>query len=59
MAANAGMNVFLVEYALCPEEPFPRNVKDCVAAYMHLTKDRGIDPKNLQIFGESAGKYLF
>jgi acetyl esterase/lipase len=49
-----GLPLFVAEYRLAPEHPFPAAVHDAVAAYTGLL-DSGIAPSKLAIAGDSAG----
>lgn len=46
--------VFLLDYRLAPEDPFPAAVEDAIAAYRFLTA-AGIAPSQIAIAGDSAG----
>jgi monoterpene epsilon-lactone hydrolase len=48
--------VVSVLYRLAPEQPFPAAVEDVVAVYKELIKT--IEPKNIAIYGSSAGAVL-
>jgi monoterpene epsilon-lactone hydrolase len=48
--------VVSVLYRLAPEHPFPAAVEDVVAVYKELIKT--IEPKNIAIYGSSAGAVL-
>lgn len=54
IADAAHARVFLADYRLAPEHPFPAAVDDAVAAYEGLL-DTGVDPARLCIAGDSAG----
>lgn len=49
-----GLPLFVAEYRLAPEHPFPAAVEDAVAAYKGLL-DSGLAPAKLAIAGDSAG----
>jgi acetyl esterase/lipase len=49
-----GFRVFLPDYRLAPEHPFPAALDDCEAVYRGLIAD-GVDPRSLVVAGESAG----
>jgi epsilon-lactone hydrolase len=52
----AKVKVVSVYYRLAPENPFPAAVDDVVAVYKEMLK--GYKPKNIGIFGTSAGGIL-
>jgi acetyl esterase/lipase len=54
IADAAHAKVFLADYRLAPEHPFPAAVDDAVAAYEGLL-ETGVDPARLCIAGDSAG----
>jgi acetyl esterase/lipase len=49
-----GLPLFVAEYRLAPEHPFPAAIEDAVAAYKGLLGS-GLAPSNLAIAGDSAG----
>lgn len=59
LAAHLGRatarSVFLPEYRLAPEHPFPAAIEDTVTAWHWLTTAGGIDPADVVVAGDSAG----
>lgn len=51
-ATHADVN--LIEYRLCPENPFPDPLDDCFTAYKALL-DQGYPPEEITLSGDSAG----
>ncbi|RGB25700.1 Alpha/Beta hydrolase protein [Rhizophagus diaphanus] len=60
-AKKANARVLIIDYRLAPQNQFPAGLQDALAAYLYLLnppKDAGfepLDPKNIVIFGDSAG----
>jgi acetyl esterase/lipase len=54
LARAAGIPVYLLDYRLAPEHPFPAPVEDAVAAYRWLL-EQDIKPERIAISGDSAG----
>jgi epsilon-lactone hydrolase len=52
LAADAG--VLVPDYRLAPEHTFPAAIEDSVAAYTWML-DRGVEPEQVTITGDSAG----
>jgi acetyl esterase/lipase len=50
--------VFLVDYRLAPEHPFPAAPDDCITAYEWLLEQPGISADKLVMAGDSAGGNL-
>ncbi|WP_051721158.1 MULTISPECIES: alpha/beta hydrolase [Actinomycetes] len=57
LSREAGLPVFVVEYRLAPEHPFPSAADDIERAYRWLL-ERGYDPGNIVVAGDSAGGHL-
>ena len=54
LASKCGIRVLAVEYALAPENVFPKALDDCLEAYGYLLSN-GYDPSQIILAGESAG----
>ena len=57
LADRIGVPVYVIDYRLAPEHPFPAALEDCVAAYRGLL-DKGIAAKSIIVAGDSAGGNL-
>lgn len=54
LAKGLSADVFVPEYRLAPEHPFPAALDDALAAYQALLA-RGFSPKQVSVAGDSAG----
>lgn len=54
LALRCNARVFLIDYRLAPEHPYPAALEDGIAAYQALL-DLDVDPKNITLVGDSAG----
>lgn len=54
LARAAEAQVFMLEYRLAPEHPYPAALEDAVLAYQHLL-GHGVRPDQVVIAGDSAG----
>lgn len=54
LAKQADASVFVPDYRLAPEHPFPAAVEDALACYQYLL-DLGYTPDNITVAGDSAG----
>ena len=54
IALATGCRVIAVDYRLAPEYPFPAGLDDCATVVAELL-DRGLDPSELFVGGDSAG----
>ena len=57
LAIASKMDLYSLDYRQCPEYKFPAPVDDMVTVYLWLLK-KGYAPKNIMLFGESAGANL-
>lgn len=57
MASETGAPVFLPDYRLAPEHPYPCALEDVIAGWSWLI-DMGFPPENIVVSGDSAGGNL-
>ncbi|WP_197035042.1 alpha/beta hydrolase fold domain-containing protein [Mycobacterium sp. UNC410CL29Cvi84] len=57
LSEASGLAVFLLDYRLAPEHPFPAAADDAIAAYRCLL-DRGFEPSRVALAADSAGGHL-
>ncbi len=57
LAVNSGMPVWVPEYRLAPEHPYPAALDDVLSAY-HGLINQGYNPNKIVIAGDSAGGML-
>ncbi|TSE01885.1 alpha/beta hydrolase [Skermania sp. ID1734] len=55
LSRAAGAPVYLLDYRLAPEHPYPAAVDDAVAAFDELISVHGYPPGQIAIAGDSAG----
>jgi acetyl esterase/lipase len=54
LVARTGCEVFIADYRLAPEFPFPAGLEDAIEAFEGLL-DAGVDPRELFVAGDSGG----
>ena len=54
LAVKCGIKVFVVEYRLAPEHPYPAALDDAMDAYGYLLSG-GYEPSRIALCGDSAG----
>lgn len=55
LARESASAVYVLDYRLAPENPYPAGLNDAVAAYRELIKSHGFTPDRIAIAGDSAG----
>jgi monoterpene epsilon-lactone hydrolase len=55
LARASGAVVYVLDYRLAPEHPYPAALDDAVAAFGHLVDAAGFDPRRIALVGDSAG----
>lgn len=57
LALQTGAAVWVPDYRLAPEHPYPSGLDDCFACYQHLLA-QGLAPSRIVVAGDSAGGSL-
>ncbi|WP_068271491.1 alpha/beta hydrolase [Aldersonia kunmingensis] len=55
IARDTGAPVYVLDYRLAPEDPFPAGVDDSIAAFVDLVENHGFTPDRIAVAGDSAG----
>ncbi|MEV0245272.1 alpha/beta hydrolase [Nocardia sp. NPDC050712] len=55
LAHETGCAVYLLDYRLAPEHPFPAGLEDATAAFRELVEQAGYRPDQIALAGDSAG----
>ncbi|MEV0295222.1 alpha/beta hydrolase [Nocardia sp. NPDC050710] len=55
LAHETGCAVYLLDYRLAPEHPFPAALDDAETAFLELVREAGYRPDQIAIAGDSAG----
>ncbi len=54
IAANCQSQVWIIDYRIAPEHPYPAAIEDAYSSYLSLL-NRGISAKDIMLMGDSAG----
>ena len=55
LATEARARLFVLDYRLAPEHPYPAQIEDAWAAYWWLITEQGVKPAQIIVAGDSAG----
>ena len=55
LSASSGIPALSIDYRLAPENPFPAQLEDALAAYRWLIDAHGVNPRRIAVAGDSAG----
>ncbi|MGW4719524.1 alpha/beta hydrolase [Nocardia sp. NPDC004260] len=55
LARDVGCAVYVLDYRLVPEHPFPAALDDAEAAFLELVATSGLRPDQIAVSGDSAG----
>lgn len=55
LARESASAVYVLDYRLAPENPYPAGLDDAVAAFRELVRSHGFTPERVAIAGDSAG----
>ncbi|MBF6466394.1 alpha/beta hydrolase [Nocardia beijingensis] len=55
LALDTGYPVYVLDYRLAPEHPFPAALDDAEAAFLELVGNSGLRPDQIAVSGDSAG----
>ncbi|GAA4477487.1 alpha/beta hydrolase [Rhodococcus olei] len=55
LARETGAAVYVLDYRLAPEHPYPAAFEDAVAAFLQIVTEHGFTPDRVAVAGDSAG----